>query len=45
MFSPAPRAIRREKSGTTIWKSLPLTCASRRPNCTALVSELTMSPP
>ena len=40
-------AIREEskKSGTTISKFLPLACFSRSPNCTAWVSELTMSLP
>jgi hypothetical protein len=42
---PAPLAIRSETSGTTISNCLPFTCLSRMPNCTAWVSELTMSKP
>src|ERR1700681_4315560 len=43
--APAPSAINSEKSGTTIWNCLPLTILSRKPNCTAWVSEWTMSAP
>ena len=40
VFSSAPRAIRREQSGTTISKFLPFTILSRRPSRTAEVSEV-----